>query len=283
MAVLKWLLLCLLLSAGPKLAAARGLLEAVPGNFFSARALLQAEQCTCTCPSPTTGSAPALAPQLTGAAAPGLAPETGSPPAPAPAPLPENTSALAPAPEMGSPPAEAPGPDMGNSTVPSTVPAPAPESESPGASAPALVPGSSISETPVPIISVSPPAAPNAGPYCTANIQPGVTWSNGDGTYSGIMNVMLVNHGSNDIPTGWTFSIQNPNYLGVYGAWNWMYSGMDSTGNATGYANQSWETIQANAQNQVNVGAIFQGSSPQNFYPRGITVNGQRCFIQQLR
>ena len=46
---------------------------------------------------------------------------------------------------------------------------------------------------------------------------------------------------------------------------------------------QSWETIQANAQNQVNVGAIFQGSSPQNFYPRGITVNGQRCFIQQLR
>ena len=156
MAVLKWLLLCLLLSAGPKLAAARGLLEAVPGNFFSARALLQAEQCTCTCPSPTTGSAPALAPQLTGAAAPGLAPETGSPPAPAPAPLPENTSALAPAPEMGSPPAEAPGPDMGNSTVPSTVPAPAPESESPGASAPALVPGSSISETPVPIISGSP-------------------------------------------------------------------------------------------------------------------------------
>ena len=49
---------------------------------------------------------------------------------------------------------------------------------------------------------------------------------------------LLVNHGSSDIPTGWTFSIQNPNYLGIYGAWNWVYSGVDSTGNATGYANQ---------------------------------------------
>ena len=39
---------------------------------------------------------------------------------------------------------------------------------------------------------VSPPAAPNAAPYCTANIQPGVTWGNGDGTYSGIMNVVSV-------------------------------------------------------------------------------------------
>ena len=46
---------------------------------------------------------------------------------------------------------------------------------------------------------------------------------------------------------------------------------------------QSWEIIRADAQNQVNVGAIFQGSSPQNFYPVGITLNGQRCFIQQLR
>ena len=34
------------------------------------------------------------------------------------------------------------------------------------------------------------PTAPNTAPYCTANVQPGVTWSNGDGTYSGIMNVV---------------------------------------------------------------------------------------------
>ena len=152
MAVLKWLALSLLLSAGPKLAAARGLLEAVPANLLSARALLQAEQCTCTCPSQTAGPAPAPAPQPVSGAAPALAPETGSPPAPALPPLPENTSTLAPAPEIGSPPAEALGPDMGGSTVP----APAPESGSPGASAPALVPGSSISETPVPITAGSP-------------------------------------------------------------------------------------------------------------------------------
>ena len=56
---------------------------------------------------------------------------------------------------------------------------------------------------------------------------------------------LLVNHGNGDIPTGWTFSIQNPNYLGIYGAWNWVYTGMDSTGNATGSAN---EVIHASEQ-----------------------------------
>ena len=46
---------------------------------------------------------------------------------------------------------------------------------------------------------------------------------------------------------------------------------------------QYWETIMASGQNQVNIGAIFKGSSPQNFYPRAITVNGNPCYIQQLR
>ena len=42
------------------------------------------------------------------------------------------------------------------------------------------------------VCAVPPPAAPNAAPYCTANVQPGVTWGNGDGTYSGIMNVVSI-------------------------------------------------------------------------------------------
>ena len=46
---------------------------------------------------------------------------------------------------------------------------------------------------------------------------------------------------------------------------------------------QFWQTIMASGLNQVNIGAIFKGSSPQNFYPRAITVNGNPCYIQQLR
>ena len=48
----------------------------------------------------------------------------------------------------------------------------------------------------------------------------------------------LVNHGISDIQTGWTFSIQNPNYLGVFQAWNWQVDGIDSTGTATGSAHE---------------------------------------------
>ncbi len=44
----------------------------------------------------------------------------------------------------------------------------------------------------------------------------------------------------------------------------------------------SWETLQPNGGNQVNVGAIFVGSSPQNFYPQEVTVNGVTCYRQQL-
>lgn len=39
----------------------------------------------------------------------------------------------------------------------------------------------------------------------------------------------------------------------------------------------------ANGQNQVNIGAILKGRSPQNFYPQAIAVNRQPCQIQQLR
>lgn len=39
----------------------------------------------------------------------------------------------------------------------------------------------------------------------------------------------------------------------------------------------------AYGKNTVNIGAIFKGSGPQNFYPRSITINGQPCHIQQMR
>lgn len=48
----------------------------------------------------------------------------------------------------------------------------------------------------------------------------------------------MVNYGSIDISTPWTFSIMNPDYLEVFQTWNWYSDGMDSTGKATGYANQ---------------------------------------------
>ena len=116
-AVLQCLLLCLLLPAGPRIAAARSLLEVTPTELSAAHALLQAKQCTCTCPSPMTGSAPAPAPQT---------------------PMP--------VPELGSPATQAPGPGLGDSTVPALNP----ETGSPGPSAPASVPGSSPSEAPSP-------------------------------------------------------------------------------------------------------------------------------------
>ena len=49
----------------------------------------------------------------------------------------------------------------------------------------------------------------------------------------------LVNGGSQDIETGWTFSIGNPDYLSVFQTWNWNAEGaMDSSGTAHGNANQ---------------------------------------------
>ena len=46
---------------------------------------------------------------------------------------------------------------------------------------------------------------------------------------------------------------------------------------------QSWEGMKANSGNEVNIGATFHGSSPQNFYPRAIFVDGVQCAIQQMR
>ncbi len=49
----------------------------------------------------------------------------------------------------------------------------------------------------------------------------------------------LVNGGSEDIETGWTFSIGNPDYVSVFQTWNWNAEGaMDSSGTAHGYADQ---------------------------------------------
>ena len=46
---------------------------------------------------------------------------------------------------------------------------------------------------------------------------------------------------------------------------------------------QSWEGMKANSGNEVNIGATFHGSSPQNFYPQAIYVDGVQCAIQQMR
>ena len=48
----------------------------------------------------------------------------------------------------------------------------------------------------------------------------------------------MVNYGSIDIPTPWTFTIMNPDYLEVFQTWNWNSNDMDSTGKATGLADQ---------------------------------------------
>ncbi len=45
---------------------------------------------------------------------------------------------------------------------------------------------------------------------------------------------------------------------------------------------QFWETIQPFGGNQINVGAVFVGSSPQNFYPLKIAINGVPCQLQQI-
>ncbi|CAL5222760.1 g5172 [Coccomyxa viridis] len=169
---------------------------------------------------------------------------------------------------------------MQNSTAPPTsTPAPIPTSVPLPTTA---MPATSASAPPTSTPAATPPP-PAAVPYCTADIQPGTVWSNYDGTYMSVVNIYMVNYGSIDIPTPWTFSIMNPDYLEVFQTWNWESSGIDSAGKATGYANQYWQTVMASGRNQVNIGAIFKGSSPQNFYPRAITVNGQPCYIQQLR
>ena len=187
----------------------------------------------------------------------------------------------------------------GNSTAPAMPPttASAPPTSTPAATAPPSV----------------------AVPYCTADIQPGTVWSNYDGTYMSVVNIVsplarlsaclpmsqhcelrgppgrclsaacgnvcqarytpmlsctadastketskpgtgnlarqksaqrlddelfcavqyMVNYGSVDIPTPWTFSIMNPDYLEVFQTWNWESDSMNSTtGEASGYANQ---------------------------------------------
>ncbi len=45
---------------------------------------------------------------------------------------------------------------------------------------------------------------------------------------------------------------------------------------------QGWEALLPFKINKINVGGIFVGTSPQNFYPRRIAINGQACYVQQI-
>ena len=83
---------------------------------------------------------------------------------------------------------------------PGNTTAPMQSSTAPPTSTPAPVPSTSpVPTTPMPATTLSAPptstpaatAPPSvAVPYCTADIQPGVVWSNGDGTYLSVVNIV---------------------------------------------------------------------------------------------
>ena len=72
-----------------------------------------------------------------------------------------------PAPGSTAPPTSTPAPNLSTAPVPSTT-----------------MPDTTSSALPIP----TPPSV--AVPYCTADIQPGSTWNNYDGTYMGLINIV---------------------------------------------------------------------------------------------
>ena len=101
-------------------------------------------------------------PDNTGVASPAIRPEFASCAGATPSPEPDTTS----------PPISTPAPPPSTLAVPSTT-MPATTLSAPPASTPAATP---------------PPSA--AVPYCTADIKPGVVWSNYDGTYMSVVNIV---------------------------------------------------------------------------------------------
>ncbi|BDA41282.1 hypothetical protein COCOBI_02-0620 [Coccomyxa sp. Obi] len=103
------------------------------------------------------------------------------------------------------------------------------------------------------------------------------TWAAGN-NYSASMNLNLDNSGSEDWPPGtYNLTITNPNMLDMKQTWGWDFTSA-AHGTASGTITVK-DSVAPSAQ--VNIGAVVAGSSPQNFYPTEITLDGGKCKLQQ--
>ncbi|CAL8461994.1 g1525 [Coccomyxa elongata] len=91
----------------------------------------------------------------------------------------------------------------------------------------------------------------------------------------------LDNSGSEDWPAGtYNLSITNPNLLDMKQTWGWKVTRAAADGTAFGTITL---TNPVAPLSQIDIGAVAAGSSPENFYPTDITLDGRKCKLQQDR
>nr|QOL01083.1 putative extracellular protein CSOL_013 [Pseudococcomyxa simplex] len=112
---------------------------------------------------------------------------------------------------------------------------------------------------------------------CNALIKIPGTWAAGD-HYSASINVAVQNTGSKDWPAGtYDVVISNANLIDIKNTWGWTYNHA-ADGDASGTITLA-NAVAPSAQ--TDIGAIMDGTSPQNFYPVQILVDGRKCHLQQ--
>jgi len=118
----------------------------------------------------------------------------------------------------------------------------------------------------------------NNSTNCSVTVQIGTPWQGpAAGTYQNVINLFVTNNDTETVPVPWTIAITNANYQAISGYWNLAIDSVQN-GTITGQAQSSWEALQKNQGNTVNVGMIVTSGSS-DFTPSSITINGSPCTI----
>jgi endo-1,4-beta-xylanase len=111
---------------------------------------------------------------------------------------------------------------------------------------------------------------------CSVSVQIGNSWKTDTG-FSNWLNFYVKATGTQGVNVPWTLRAYNPYYTSVSEYWNWQIRSVNR-GTISGVANQSWQGLEPNGTNSVQVGMVVN-SLQNSFLPRKITLNGVTCSI----
>jgi hypothetical protein len=121
-------------------------------------------------------------------------------------------------------------------------------------------------------------AVPVTGNF-TVGVQLGTPWQNtpGSSIYFNVINLYIANTAAQAVNVPWTLAITNSAYQTVSSSWNLTVDTV-ANGTITSAVSQSWEALEPNKGNLINVGMIVTSTST-NFMPTTVTINGIPCAI----
>lgn len=105
----------------------------------------------------------------------------------------------------------------------------------------------------------------------------GTAWQSSPGTYQNTINLYITNTGTQAVTTPWTLTLSNSDYEAVASSWNLTVNSVAS-GTITATVPSSWETLEPNKGNTINLGMVVSSSSNE-FMPSKVAINGIPCTI----